>query len=66
MAAVARTVDYAWLESRALRISSFDTLVIPGLFQTPAYMQAVIRARALDPLNRSPGGWRSDEPGRRS
>ncbi|MFC4532724.1 helix-turn-helix domain-containing protein [Sphaerisporangium dianthi] len=34
-------VDYAWVESRARRISSFDALVIPGLLQTRAYMEAV-------------------------
>ncbi|GII77188.1 transcriptional regulator [Sphaerisporangium rufum] len=34
-------VDYAWVESRARRICSFDTLVIPGLLQTRAYMEAV-------------------------
>ncbi len=36
-------VDYAWLESRARRICSFEVSVVFGLFQTPAYMSAVIR-----------------------
>ncbi|GAA3804085.1 helix-turn-helix transcriptional regulator [Sphaerisporangium flaviroseum] len=34
-------VDYAWVESRARRICSFDALVIPGLLQTRPYMEAV-------------------------
>lgn len=34
-------VDYAWVESRARRICSFDALVIPGLLQTRSYMEAV-------------------------
>ncbi|WP_326635853.1 helix-turn-helix domain-containing protein [Streptosporangium sp. NBC_01755] len=37
-------VDYAWLESRAQRIRSFDAFVIPGLLQTREYMNAMIRA----------------------
>ncbi|MEU3163457.1 helix-turn-helix transcriptional regulator [Streptosporangium sp. NPDC006930] len=37
-------VDYAWLESRAHRIRSFDAFVIPGLLQTREYMDAMIRA----------------------
>lgn len=36
-------VDYAWLESRARRIRSFEVSVVFGLLQTPAYMSAVIR-----------------------
>lgn len=40
-------VDYAWLEARASEIKSFNTVVIPGLLQTPAYAEAVIRA--VDP-----------------
>lgn len=40
-------IDFAWLESRASRIRSFDAVVIPGLLQTPAYMQALMR-EALD------------------
>lgn len=44
-------VDYAWLESRARRIRSFDAFVIPGLLQTREYMDAMIRAEepAADP-----------------
>ncbi|MFC6084068.1 helix-turn-helix domain-containing protein [Sphaerisporangium aureirubrum] len=37
-------VDYAWVESRARRIRSFDALVIPGLLQTRPYMEAVQQA----------------------
>ncbi|WP_067817468.1 helix-turn-helix domain-containing protein [Nocardia inohanensis] len=40
-------IDYAWLEARASEIKSFNTVVIPGLLQTPAYAEAVIRA--VDP-----------------
>lgn len=32
------------LESTATEIESYDALLIPGLFQTPAYTEAVIRA----------------------
>ena len=39
-------VDYAWLESRAQRIRSFDAFVIPGLLQTREYMDAMIRPTA--------------------
>ncbi|GGK93441.1 transcriptional regulator [Sphaerisporangium melleum] len=35
-------IDYAWLESRAVRIQSFDAVVVPGLLQTPGYMEALI------------------------
>ncbi|WP_239513797.1 helix-turn-helix transcriptional regulator [Streptosporangium sp. 'caverna'] len=41
-------VDYAWLESRAQQIRSFDALVIPGLLQTQHYMEAMIRAEDSD------------------
>jgi len=41
--------DYTWLESRALRILSYDALALPGLTHTPQYAAAVIRqADALD------------------
>ncbi|GAB0108634.1 helix-turn-helix transcriptional regulator [Nocardia sp. JMUB6875] len=40
-------IDYAWLEARAAEIKSFNTIVVPGLLQTPAYAEAVIRA--VDP-----------------
>ncbi|WP_250562190.1 helix-turn-helix domain-containing protein [Sphaerisporangium fuscum] len=36
-------VDYAWLESRAAKIHSFDALVVPGLLQTNEYTESVIR-----------------------
>lgn len=36
-------IDYPWLESRASRICSFSTMVIPGLLQTREYAEAVIR-----------------------
>lgn len=36
-------IDFPWLESRAARISSYNPLLLPGLFQTRAYAEAVIR-----------------------
>lgn len=36
-------IDFPWLESRAGRICSFSTMVIPGLLQTGEYAEAVIR-----------------------
>ncbi|MCW2882710.1 MAG: helix-turn-helix domain protein [Sphaerisporangium sp.] len=41
-------VDYAWVESRAVKIRSFDALVIPGLLQTSAYIEAVIQKADVD------------------
>ena len=32
------------MESSAVQIDSYDSMVVPGLFQTPAYAKAVIRA----------------------
>lgn len=37
-----RFVDYAWLESRADRIMSFEVLALSGLLQTKEYATAVI------------------------
>ncbi|MBB6035477.1 transcriptional regulator with XRE-family HTH domain [Phytomonospora endophytica] len=37
-------IDYPWLESRATNIRSYETMLVPGLLQTPAYAEAVIRA----------------------
>lgn len=39
-----RIIDYAWLESRATGLRSFDAMVVPGLLQTPGYAKAVIAA----------------------
>lgn len=36
-------MDFTWMESRASGIRSYDGLVLPGLLQTPAYAEAVIR-----------------------
>ncbi|MBF8185564.1 helix-turn-helix domain-containing protein [Nonomuraea sp. K274] len=41
-------VDYAWLENRAKKISSFEAFMIPGQFQTRDYMEAVIREEDSD------------------
>lgn len=43
-----RVIDYAWVESRARRISSYDALVVPGLLQTVGYMEALIRDEERD------------------
>jgi hypothetical protein len=32
------------MESSAAQIDSYDSMIVPGLFQTPAYAKAVIRA----------------------
>ncbi|MGH3599388.1 MAG: DUF5753 domain-containing protein, partial [Pseudonocardiaceae bacterium] len=32
------------MESSAMQIDSYDSMIVPGLFQTPAYAKAVIRA----------------------
>ncbi|MGH3390656.1 MAG: helix-turn-helix domain-containing protein [Actinomadura sp.] len=45
---VGSLIDYVWLESQALRIQSFAAIVVPGLLQTPAYAEAVIRANDVD------------------
>ncbi|MFB9471496.1 DUF5753 domain-containing protein [Nonomuraea salmonea] len=50
-------VDYGWLEARAERITSFDALVIPGLLQTEAYMEAVIRAEDPDATDEQVSRW---------
>jgi transcriptional regulator with XRE-family HTH domain len=39
-----RIIDHAWLESRARELRSYDAMVVPGLLQTRAYAEAVIRA----------------------
>lgn len=38
-----RFVDFVWLEAKADAIRSFDSMVYPGLLQTPEYAEAVIR-----------------------
>ncbi|MGH3934214.1 MAG: helix-turn-helix domain-containing protein [Pseudonocardiaceae bacterium] len=35
---------YLAMESSAVQIDSYDSMIVPGLFQTPAYAKAVIRA----------------------
>ncbi|MGC4808319.1 helix-turn-helix domain-containing protein [Micromonospora sp. DT233] len=37
-------IDWIWLESRAVEIKSFQASVVPGLLQTRAYAEALIRA----------------------
>jgi transcriptional regulator with XRE-family HTH domain len=41
-------IDRIWLESRALEIRAFETVVLPGLLQTRAYAEALIRAADPD------------------
>ena len=36
-------IEYPWLESRAERIGSYNTMLLPGLMQTREYAEAVIR-----------------------
>ncbi|MFD0557801.1 helix-turn-helix protein [Stackebrandtia endophytica] len=36
-------IDRLWLEERATAISSFETLMIPGLLQSPEYAESIIR-----------------------
>lgn len=36
-------IDRLWLEERATAISSFETLMIPGLLQTPEYAESIIQ-----------------------
>jgi len=38
----ASIADHIWLESRAWRIESFQTIVVPGLLQTPGYARGVL------------------------
>lgn len=45
---VQKSIDYAWLEDRAITIRSFDSLTLPGLVQTPEFAEAVIRAHEPD------------------
>jgi transcriptional regulator with XRE-family HTH domain len=40
---------YLGMESSAVQIDSYDSMVVPGLFQTPAYAKAVIRASEPEP-----------------
>jgi transcriptional regulator with XRE-family HTH domain len=37
------------MESSAVQIDSYDSMIVPGLFQTPAYAKAVIRAAEPEP-----------------
>lgn len=39
-----RTMDHAWMESRARELRDFSTLVVYGLFQIEQYTEAVFRA----------------------
>jgi transcriptional regulator with XRE-family HTH domain len=41
-------VDRIWLESRASAIRVFETVVVPGLLQTPEYAETIIRAADPD------------------
>ncbi|MEV0005762.1 helix-turn-helix transcriptional regulator [Micromonospora sp. NPDC050980] len=41
-------IEYPWLEGRAERIASYNTILLPGLVQTRDYAEAVIR-NAEDP-----------------
>lgn len=50
--------DLPWLEGRATRIREFDITAVPGLVQTPAYAEAVIRAaEAPDATDEQVARW---------
>jgi len=53
----AKIIDAAWLEARATSIRHFGTLVLPGLFQTPEYAEAVIRAADPQASNEQVQQW---------
>lgn len=42
------TIDFVWLEGRTRAIRSYAALSVPGLFQTAAYADALIRAANAD------------------
>ena len=50
-------MDLAWLEERAVEIREFESLVLPGLVQTPSYAEAVIRASDHDASDEDIGRW---------
>jgi len=52
-----RLIDYVWLESRARELRSFDDTVVPGLLQTRAYAEAVIRAAEFDAPSEQVRRW---------
>ena len=41
-------MDRVWLESKATRINSFETMVLPGLLQLPEYSEALMRRKHPD------------------
>ncbi|MER6829921.1 helix-turn-helix transcriptional regulator [Streptosporangium sp. NPDC000563] len=49
--------DHAWLETRAERIRFYAVMVIPGLFQTRDYAQAVIAAGGMDASSEQIERW---------
>ncbi len=53
----AKIIDAAWLEARARTVRHFGTLVLPGLFQTPEYAEAVIRAADPQASNEQVQQW---------
>jgi hypothetical protein len=52
-----KVIDAAWLEARATSIRHFGALVLPGLFQTPEYAEAVIRAADPQASNAQVQQW---------
>jgi hypothetical protein len=49
-------IDYIWLESRAKKIRSYQ-MVVPGLLQTRAYAEALIRADDPDASEEQVTAW---------
>jgi transcriptional regulator with XRE-family HTH domain len=51
-------IDFPWLESCAELVSSYHTMVVPGLFQLPEYAEIVIRAvEQDDPTDERVARW---------
>jgi transcriptional regulator with XRE-family HTH domain len=50
-------IDRIWLESRALEIRAFETVVLPGLLQTREYAETVIRADDPDASDTQIDRW---------
>ncbi|MFF4990296.1 helix-turn-helix domain-containing protein [Streptosporangium saharense] len=50
-------IDYIWLESRSLEIRGFDSMILPGLFQTPRYARVVISTVERDAAETQVDRW---------
>lgn len=52
-----RTIDHAWMESRAKQLRDFSTLVVYGLFQIANYTEALFRATNPDASHEQIKRW---------